>query len=233
MRTTTTGKFFSGGVCLPVELVKGQATCQVVHECSHSTNAVYETQMLPLRGHTSDYSTTAPLLQHASINAGTCRCTDGYSTAAPVPVDGTLVCTPCPAGTWGLNGLCHPCLPGTANTATGREACLPCAAGEYQDSEGKSSCMPCPAGHYCQAGATTPEPCQLDYVQPDTGKPSCVPCGHNQYSNDKVGQTECLTCGGCGVFYSAGVTSGGVRYGAGCVAAPVSGRPGGKCWSRV
>lgn len=54
----------------------------------------------------------------------------------------------CPAGTYGRDGQCLPCLPGQFNAGSGRQWCALCAAGSYQDQSGATACKPCSVGHY-------------------------------------------------------------------------------------
>jgi hypothetical protein len=160
-------------VCLPVDLINGRATCSFPDMCSKYANAMYEMHAISLQGYTTASSPPTPT-GHAAVSKDTCRCTDGYQTAKPV--DGTLlICTPCPTKTYGLEGQCHPCLPGTANDTPGTAVintafsqpitCPQCKAGTYADQPGMKTCKPCPANQYQpEPKQSTCKPVQAGYV---------------------------------------------------------------------
>ncbi len=88
-------------------------------------------------------------------------------------------CGKCPAGTYGVNGVCEKCPKGHYCDGSDGKAneCL-VANGEYQNETGKTGCNKCPDG---------------EYVWDDGNKYVCVPCtGANQYVIS--GNRTCFAC---------------------------------------
>ena len=101
------------------------------------------------------------------------------------------VCTACPAGYAGTNGVCEKCAQNEKTSNTGQTACDQCATGTYSE-PGSSSCLAettCTAG---QAGSPCTD-CAAGQFQNENKKATCKSCPDDEYQ-DQQGKTECKTC---------------------------------------
>jgi hypothetical protein len=124
-------------------------------------------------------------------------------------VKGAGVCTPCPAGTYGLDlgasaqSQCTRCPLGTSSSVAGAtllDQCTSCAKGKFAEEPGQAICTSCKAGKYnTKVGSTSSTAC-TDCIA-GTYSPSiaaasstvCRFCDHGKYSL-RVGATSSHNC---------------------------------------
>ena len=125
-------------------------------------------------------------------------------------VEGTVIPTPCRAGTFfpgeGANNasLCIPCTEGRYQDLTGQSSCLPCVAGSYSASTKSTACSPCPEGGYCPNPSASSlalafTPCPAGTFNGDSGQLSveaCTSCPAGSF-NPSVGQSSSDSCKSC------------------------------------
>ena len=157
-------------VCLPASLQRAQCQYGAGSSDSGTTHNGLVRNVIELDLNEHDAEGKVKVKQ---VNVwGAYRCPDGEE---PVVVPDSslavsqLSCTKCAAGSFGLQGKCYQCDPGTANQEPGyapggKQRCPPCPAGTFADKRGQSTCAPCPINEY----------------QPEEGQTSCqpVPAGH-------------------------------------------------------
>ena len=78
--------------------------------------------------------------------------------------EGTVVPTPCPAGSASQAGAqssaaCESCAPGLYASANGTAVCTPCKGGTYSAHRGSSACEMCTPSYVCVEGSSAPAPC--------------------------------------------------------------------------
>ena len=117
------------------------------------------------------------------------KCVSGQSSEI---VDGALVCTTCPGGTYSVIGIVDTCEPCTAGYV-----CLGGTSAQYPYNIATHNGYKCPQGHYCPKGSSAAIPCPAGSYNPYEGMGesiNCILCQENTFSPD-LGQTACLPCG--------------------------------------
>lgn len=132
-------------------------------------------------------------------SAGTqCRpCIDGEAA----PRNGSLSCTPCPAGTevafvQGLAVACRPCIPGYVSAAARSLRCSACEAGKFARLANMTACQSCVAGRAASLPGASSLPCSACRRSPHcahAGSTSCSICIAGKFAAS-VGSLNCSLC---------------------------------------
>jgi len=133
----------------------------------------------------SPYCTTCAAGTYAPSPGSPClTCPNGYTSNA-----GSASCSiPCPAGDYGVGGVCYAC-PAQQNTlSAGQTSCTSCSPGQYSPSV-YPNCVNCPAGFYSDSTAIGCQQCP-PFTSQLPGKTFCGSCPPGQYFDGSV----CRTC---------------------------------------
>lgn len=80
---------------------------------------------------------------------------------------------PCPAGTYGVDGVCHECLDGWVSGEGASVCLLLCPDGMHAVN---GLCEECPINHYTLAGTDPCQACERGFHQPAPGQSECTAC---------------------------------------------------------